>query len=106
MNKNTFAPVLASIIAALLISGCAYEGGHHDGYVAIDSDYDGFYDDAYGPINDGYWGPDGAFYYSNGPGHPFQRDDAHHVRHDAASGFHTLHGHHSGPAGGAGHDHG
>jgi hypothetical protein len=54
--------------------------------------YDGFYDDYYGPFYDGYWGPDGFFYYSDGVGHPFRRDDAHHFRRDLAPGYHPVRG--------------
>jgi hypothetical protein len=54
--------------------------------------YDGFYDDYYGPFYDGYWGPDGFFYYSDGVGHPFRRDDAHHFRRDFSPGYHAVRG--------------
>jgi hypothetical protein len=54
--------------------------------------YDGFYDDYYGPFYDGYWGPDGFFYYSDGVGHPFRRDDARHFRRDLAPGYHPVRG--------------
>ena len=84
-------------MAALLMAGCAYEGGyHHHDEIVAGVDYDGYYDDYYGAFNDGYWGPDDYFYFSDGPGHPFRRDEAHHFRHDAADGFHTIHGHHEG----------
>ena len=29
-------------------------------------------------FSDGYWGPDGFFYYSDAPGHAYRRDDFHH----------------------------
>jgi len=84
--------------AAVLLAGCAYdEGYHHHGEMAVGVDYDGFYDDYYGPVADGYWGPDDFFYYTDAPGHPFRRDESHHFRHDAAEGFHPVHGHHAGP---------
>ncbi len=60
--------------------------------------YDAYYDDAYGPFYDGYWGDDGAFYYSDGAGRPFVRDGGAHFRHGAAGGFHGVHG--GGRAGG------
>lgn len=55
-------------------------------------DYDGFYDDYYGPFFDGYWAPDGFFYYSRGLGDGFHRDVGGHFRHDSAAGFHAVHG--------------
>ena len=35
--------------------------------------YDGYYDGYYGAFNDGYWGDDGAFWYSDA-GHTMHRD--------------------------------
>ena len=93
---------LISLGAAGLLASCAYGGGYHHDYAADGVDYDGYYDDFYGSVGDGYWGPDDYFYYSDAPGHPFRRDDAHHFRHDAASGFHPVHGHHAGAIGPAG----
>ncbi len=61
-----------------------------DGPVAVG--YDGYYDDAYGPFYDGYWAGDGGFYYTDAPGHPYRRDTGNHFRHDAAAGFHPVHG--------------
>ncbi len=54
--------------------------------------YDGYYDDYYGPFYDGYWGSDGFFYYTDGPGHPFRRDEGRHFSHDLGVGFHPVHG--------------
>ena len=54
--------------------------------------YDAYYDDAYGPFYDGYWGDDGAFYYSQGEGHDFVRDGAGHFQHGGGGGFHSVHG--------------
>jgi hypothetical protein len=54
--------------------------------------YDGYYDGYYGTFYDGYWGPDGYFYYSDGVGHPFRRDDAHHFRRDLAPGYRPVRG--------------
>jgi len=54
--------------------------------------YDGYYDDYYGPFYDGYWGQDGFFYYSDGPGHPFRRDEGRHFRRDLAPGYHAVRG--------------
>jgi hypothetical protein len=54
--------------------------------------YDGYYDDFYGPFYDGYWAGDGYFYFTDGPGHPFRRDDFRHFRHDMGGGFHGIRG--------------
>jgi hypothetical protein len=54
--------------------------------------YDAYYDDAYGPFYDGYWGDDGAFYYCGGAGRPFIRDGGGHFQHGGAGGFHPVHG--------------
>jgi hypothetical protein len=99
--KIRFAPALGAAVLALSLAGCAAGGGYygHPGFVAAEGDYDGFYDDFYGPVGDGYWGPDGAFFYSDAPGHEFHRDSGGHFRHDNATGFHPMHVHHS--AGGA-----
>jgi hypothetical protein len=54
--------------------------------------YSGYYDDFYGPFYDGYWAADGYFYFTDGPGHAFRRDDYHHFRRDMAAGFHGVRG--------------
>jgi hypothetical protein len=90
--------ILIGGAGALLLAGCAYdEGGPRyageAGYNASAAvGYDAFYDDFYGPFYDGYWGPGDVFFYSEAAGRPFHRDDAHHFRHDTASGFHAVHG--------------
>ena len=53
--------------------------------------YDSYYDDFYGPYYDGYWAGDGYFYFTDGPGHAYRRDDLHHFRRDAGMGFHGVH---------------
>jgi len=78
---------LLAVAAALALSACAEGGGY--GYYPGQTVY---YDDAYGPIYDGYWNND-VFFYSTGRGHHFVRDDAHHFRRDSASGFHGVHTH-------------
>jgi hypothetical protein len=40
----------------------------------------GWYDNYYGPIYDGYWGPGDVFYYRVRPGDRFYRDDRRHFR--------------------------
>lgn len=63
---------------AALLAGCA--GGTAGVSVAGGDFYDGYYDGFYGPFNDGYWGNDGFFWYSDG-NHAWHRDDAHHFAH-------------------------
>ncbi|HWD26375.1 MAG TPA: hypothetical protein VG387_04370 [Rhizomicrobium sp.] len=101
-----YGSLLLAGAALLLAAGCAHDEGVAVGVgaggtsvavgvggpgVAVDY-YDGYYDGYYGPFNDGYWGTDGAFYYSSGDGR-WNRDDAHHFRHDTATGFNHIHGH-------------
>ena len=63
--------------AALGLAACESDGyydggggfsagyyGHGPRYVW----YDGWYDNFYGPVYDGYWGPGGAFFYRTAPG--------------------------------------
>lgn len=97
MSTKKLAILIGSVAAVALLTGCAYDDGrhHHHAYVAGGIDYDGYYDDYYGPIADGYWGTDNFFYYTDGPGHPYRRDEGRHIRREAANGFHTIHGHHS-----------
>jgi len=40
----------------------------------------GWYDNFYGPIYDGYWGPGDVFFYRVQPGDRFYRDDRRHFR--------------------------
>lgn len=64
--------------------------------VADHGDYEAYYDGAYGPFRDGYWGTDGFFYYT-ATGGRWQRDDFHHFRRGAAAGFSHVQGR-GGPA--------
>ena len=71
------------------LSGCVDDGyGGVDGYYAAGPwSYDGWYDGFYGPIYDGYWGSDGAFYYRGSEGdHAFHRGGGAHFRHDSPGG--------------------
>jgi hypothetical protein len=95
--KSLIAIVLAGS-AILFTAGCAVHGdavasGVESPYAGYA--YDGFYDDFYGPFDDGYWGTDGFFYFSDGHG-GFRRDDEHHFRHEGADGFHGIHTAHNG----------
>ena len=74
------------------MSGCAVYGYQDTPRFA--GDYDIFYDGFYGDITDGYWSDDGWFYYRDAKGQGFHRDDARHVRRDAAQGYHSAHVHH------------
>ena len=81
---------LFAVAAALALSGCAESGYGYGPYFAGDTVY---YDDAYGPIYNGYWGAGDTFYYAPSRGRPFVRDEAHHFRHDQATGYHSMHTH-------------
>jgi hypothetical protein len=75
---------------AMTVSACAdYGYGPHRGGPEAMA-YDGYYDDFYGPFYDGYWGDDGAFWYTLGEGRPFVRDEHGHFRHDGPQGFHGV----------------
>jgi hypothetical protein len=79
---------LIAIAAALTLGACADGGyGHHFGGGLA---YDAYYDDAYGPYVDGYWGSDDVFMYRHEHNGEFARDDSHHFRHDGAAGFHGV----------------
>lgn len=77
--------LIATAATAILLSGCAYPAYRTDVAYAP-AYYDGFY----GPYWNGYWGVDGFFYFSDGHGHRFRRDDGHHFRHDGAPGYHGI----------------
>ena len=90
MLKRIF---FTAIAAMLLVGGCT-DGGHDRVDVAVaggPDNYDGYYDGFYGTFNDGYWGNDGAFWYSGGD-RIFHRDEAHHFQRTAANGFSHIHG--------------
>jgi|HubBroStandDraft_1064217.scaffolds.fasta_scaffold33357_2 hypothetical protein len=85
------AAIAVAAATALSLAGCeANFGGHHAG-VSV-AYVDGYYDDAYGPWYDGYWGSDDYFYYRAGPSDTFHRDDARHFSHQQAQGAHSFHG--------------
>jgi hypothetical protein len=108
MRPLTLVSLAAALGAASLVGGCISfgGGGDHTHYVAAGVDYNGYYDDYYGPIADGYWGPDGVFVYATSRGGPYRRDDDHHIQAEATPGHHNIHGHHvDHPADGEHHDH-
>ena len=78
--------------ATLAIPACT--GSDHVG-VAVAAGgpdyYDGYYDGFYGPFNDGYWGNDGFFWYSDAH-RGFHRDDGRHFQRSASAGFNHVHG--------------
>ena len=85
MKQHLFS-ALALVLATSGLAACAngYYGG---GY----SYYDGYYDDFYGPVSYGYWGPDDYFYYSTVVGGPYIRDDARHFHRATFQGAHRFH---------------
>jgi hypothetical protein len=82
-----FAAVAA---AAVSLTACMDMGHHHGGPYA-GAYVDGYYDDAYGPVYDGYWGDGDAFYYRGSADGEFRRDDAHHFSRATGNGFHPMH---------------
>ncbi|MEJ0044657.1 MAG: hypothetical protein WDM81_21650 [Rhizomicrobium sp.] len=81
-------PALLAAGAVIFLSACANDVG-----VAGGGDYfDGYYDGYYGPFDDGYWGTDGFYYYSDGHDHSWHRDSGNHFRHAPAGGFNHVHG--------------
>jgi hypothetical protein len=85
-------PIFIASALMLSLSACAdYQGGM-GGRLA----YNGYYDDTYGPIYDGYWGEGDTFYYRGSNSGAYLRDDGHHVRHEAGEqghGYHQIRGH-------------
>ncbi len=86
-----FLVAACAIGAALLTSACADDSYNRHGSMAVA--YSGYYDDAYGPFYDGYWGGDEGHGYSAMTGQQVSRDEAHHFRHDHFNGYHAVQGH-------------
>lgn len=87
--------VLFAAVPAMSLASCDDYGGRGALYVGGPYAYDGFYDDHYGAIYDGYWGRDGGFYYRNGERErSYHRDDGMHFnRNNPPNGnFHPIHG--------------
>jgi hypothetical protein len=113
--------LVAAVAAGALVAGCGgnyYGGGGvgvgYVGPVALD-DCGGYYDDFYGPIDNGCWADDGVFWYQGHGDHAWHRDTSNHFAHAAAApGMHEVHpagpghGYHfgGGAKGGGGGDHG
>lgn len=87
--KKTLALLALSLsvttLAACVDDGYGYGGGV--GYGPGPYAYDGWYDGAYGPIYDGYWGSDNYFYYRHGAGERgYIRGDRGHFSREAPQG--------------------
>lgn len=80
---------LMILLAATLPLGACAGGYAVGGGVG----YDGYYDDYYGPIYDGYWGDGDTFYYRAHRGGRWMADRDHHFRHDMGGpGYHHMQG--------------
>jgi hypothetical protein len=88
--------LLGLSFGALSLTGCTdgtyYSGGLYMGDIA----YDGYYDNYYGPIYDGYWGTDNYFYYRHSDqDRSFRRGDRNHFmrgRERPSEHFYQMHG--------------
>jgi hypothetical protein len=83
--------LLAIASLSIALPSCASDGHGWAGGGVASLGYDAYYDDAYGPFYDGYWGGDGAFYHRDHEGSPFVRDGGGHFRHGPTGGFHGVH---------------
>jgi hypothetical protein len=104
--KRVLIPIFA---AGILLSGCSSDGNMYRPHYLAATDYDAYYDDAYGPFNDGYWGPGDTYYYRGGAFGRYVPDRGMHFHHEAGTGMHAVHGmprggggRGGGPVGGAG----
>ena len=100
MKKHLLSAFVLAVAATGLAAcetyyGNRYAGGYgYGGYGYADSGYsyyDGYYDNYYGPVSYGYWGPDNYFYYSTVVGGPIIRDDARHFRRTTFEGARQFH---------------
>lgn len=85
-----------SLIAAVALSlgACAGRYDNRGTQVGLNVGYtDGHYGGYYGPFDDGYWGTDGAVWYSDYRTHAWHRDDGHHFQRDPGNGFAHVRGH-------------
>jgi hypothetical protein len=88
--------LVAAVAAGALLAGCGgnyYRGGVDAAYVgpaALD-DCGGYYDDFYGPIDNGCWGDDGVFWYQGHGDKAWHRDTANHFGHAANANMHEVH---------------
>jgi hypothetical protein len=97
-EMKTIIGLCAGIAVAAMLSGCVGEGyGPGPGPVAL-AGCDGYYDDFYGPFDDGCWADDGGFWYRGHDGQ-YHRDSGGHFSHTASAAMHPVHG--VGPGAGA-----
>lgn len=85
------AVLAAAASAGALLAGCASGSYYGPGPGPVAVGYDGYYDGYYGPIYDGYW-RGGHFWWRDGAGHPFRRDNDRHFSHEGRAGFQHIHG--------------
>lgn len=88
--------LIGLVLAPLPLAACVEDGGGGM-YIGSSYPYDGYYDDYYGPIYDGYWGGDGYFYYRHNQGdRRFSRGDRSHFRRSGGGmpgqNFHPMQG--------------
>jgi hypothetical protein len=71
----------AAALSLSALSACetsnAGRGSYHEGY----------YDNYYGSVRDGYWNNDGYFYYGGARDGAYVRDDARHFRRERSDGL-------------------
>lgn len=92
MKKKLMIALCATLVT-LPLAGC-YEDGYGGVAMGYGSPYayNGFYDDYYGPVYDGYWGTDGGFYYRNSDhDRGYRRGDPRHFSQSAPSGQGNWH---------------
>ncbi|GAA0337232.1 hypothetical protein GCM10009087_54560 [Sphingomonas oligophenolica] len=93
MKKNLL--VALCTLSALPLGACADGYGYGGVSAGIPYAYNGYYDDFYGPVYDGYWGDDGGFYYrSTAHDRRYRRGDSAHFSHGARPDghFHEMRG--------------
>ena len=67
------------VAAALGLGACASKGTYGPSYGGA-AWQSGWYDNYYGPIRDGYWGPSGLFFFRTGSEDGYHRDLYNHFR--------------------------
>jgi hypothetical protein len=92
MLRKLLLPAVITAVTATALAACGGPGpGRVDVAMAGGDYYDGYYDGAYGPFVDGYWGGDGAFWYMDRD-RALHRDEGGHFRHSEAGGFNHVRG--------------
>ena len=95
--KRKIELIAAMGAAGALLAACGgndYGGGDvgYVGPVALD-DCAGYYDDFYGPFDDGCWADDGAFWYRGHGDHGWRRDGGGHFAHAGGPACTRVHPH-------------